>query len=329
MRVLSVFVLALFLASCSSVPTSSLEQKRSELEKIINTGINGEKAKVTVNGNTIRAQISNQILFDFDKYQVKKPFQTRINRLALFLRNNPEMTLVVEGHTDKTGKKAYNKTLSIKRANAVKSSFSRYGVADNRVRAIGYGEERPLHRASNKQNRRVEIIFQEKRTAINQDTNSLSNTISGAEEKMKGFFSGLKEKSNKSGIQPFSINAGFNPNNVPSPRNKRVSNWSLSAIVSPNKILHIVDVPVLIRGASKDKKAHTVELEITVSIPVYTKRYGCIIGTCSENENIKKTETEKVTLEIPANSMGEETTELNILLGESLSNEASSLGQLH
>ena len=52
---------------------------------------------------------------------------------------------VVEGHADSTGAAAYNKQLSQRRADAVRNALIRdYGIAANRLSAVGYGEERPI-----------------------------------------------------------------------------------------------------------------------------------------------------------------------------------------
>ena len=83
-----------------------------------------------------------------------------VKELADFLTKYDHTSLVIEGHTDSAGSAAYNKNLSQKRADAVKTMLvSNYGIDASRIDAIGYGEEKPL--ASNDtaegqaQNRRV------------------------------------------------------------------------------------------------------------------------------------------------------------------------------
>ncbi len=316
MRIIALLFLLVFLSSCSTVPSSSLEQKRSELEKIINTGINGEKAKVTVSGNTIRAQISNQILFDFDKYQVKTPFQGKINRLAVFLKKNPSMTLIIEGHTDKTGKKSYNKSLSIKRANAVKSIFSRYGIAGNRIRSIGYGEERPLHGATNKQNRRVEIIFLDKKSqAVQKEEKGLFGSIIGAvtkatEASSKSTVSKvkkavpIKKKDNSKLVQ---IKAGFDKGTAPSSKIKNTIPWYPIGGTDYLKS----DLPIIVAGISKDKKSHNVEVKVTLEVDRHTRYVQCITFLCSPPEDNTDTYTKTISIRTKPNKVTEERATIN------------------
>ena len=75
------------------------------------------------------------------------------------------VSTVVEGHADSNGAAAYNKQLSQRRADAVRNALIRdYGIAANRLSAVGYGEERPI--ADNKTaagrsaNRRVIAVMQ-------------------------------------------------------------------------------------------------------------------------------------------------------------------------
>ena len=66
--------------------------------------------------------------------------------------------LRVEGHTDSGGKASYNKWLSQKRADSVKSYLLNNGDKNTQIEAVGYGEEQPISSNSkDKINRRVEI----------------------------------------------------------------------------------------------------------------------------------------------------------------------------
>ncbi len=160
MRIKLLFILFFMSSACSVIP-SNIEIRRSELEKIINSDINGERVNVVIQGNTILTQFSNGILFDFDKYQVKKQFIPTIQGLSSYLNTHPSISLIIEGHTDKAGKAGYNRTLSLKRANAVKSIFTSFGVSENRIKTIGQGENKPIPGANDEENRRVVIIFLE------------------------------------------------------------------------------------------------------------------------------------------------------------------------
>jgi len=99
--------------------------------------------------------------FDFDKSTIKKGYYQDIDNLAGVMKQYPDLNVVIEGHTDSVGTAAYNKKLSQRRAESVKKYMVEKGGIDaNRIKAIGFGEEKPI--ASNdtdegrQQNRRVE-----------------------------------------------------------------------------------------------------------------------------------------------------------------------------
>jgi outer membrane protein OmpA-like peptidoglycan-associated protein len=70
--------------------------------------------------------------------------------------------IVLEGHTDATGDAAANKALSRQRAEAVEQILTAGGVAADRLKAEGYGQERPLAENTTEtgraRNRRLELV---------------------------------------------------------------------------------------------------------------------------------------------------------------------------
>ncbi|MNT90758.1 Outer membrane porin F precursor [compost metagenome] len=60
------------------------------------------------------------------------------------MKQYPQTTTVVEGHTDSVGPDAYNQKLSQRRADAVKQVLVQDGVEASRVSSVGYGESRPV-----------------------------------------------------------------------------------------------------------------------------------------------------------------------------------------
>ena len=70
--------------------------------------------------------------------------------------------LTLEGHTDASGEAGYNLRLSQRRADAVVAYLVSRGVAAHRLRAIGFGESRPLpvYGPTDPRQRRVEIVRQ-------------------------------------------------------------------------------------------------------------------------------------------------------------------------
>jgi outer membrane protein OmpA-like peptidoglycan-associated protein len=119
-------------------------------------------AKKTERGMVITL---GDVLFATDRYQLNAQGQSTILKLAQFLQQHPQRTVLIEGFTDSTGDARYNQQLSERRAGAVARSLIDQGVSRQRVETRGYGEAYPV--ASNatptarQLNRRVEIVLSE------------------------------------------------------------------------------------------------------------------------------------------------------------------------
>lgn len=131
---------------------SKLEETQEELDAL--------NAKKTERG--IVLTLSN-VLFAFDKAELLEGAQRNLDQLANFLTQHPDRKVNIEGFTDSTGSEAYNRNLSFRRANAVKSALEQRGIPASRVHTVGYGEAFPVAsnntEAGRQQNRRVEIII--------------------------------------------------------------------------------------------------------------------------------------------------------------------------
>jgi outer membrane protein OmpA-like peptidoglycan-associated protein len=102
------------------------------------------------------------VLFETGKADLMAGAARSIDKLAEFLRENPERSVLVEGHTDSTGGESFNLSLSQRRADSVRSAIMARGISPRRVLARGYGEQYPVANndtsAGRQQNRRVEIV---------------------------------------------------------------------------------------------------------------------------------------------------------------------------
>ena len=72
-----------------------------------------------------------------------------LRKQATWLRENSEITVVLEGHADERGTREYNLALGERRANAAKDYLMTYGVSSSRISVISYGKERPVDSGSN------------------------------------------------------------------------------------------------------------------------------------------------------------------------------------
>ena len=99
--------------------------------------------------------------FDFNKSDIRADSRPILNEAGEILKENPDVRISVEGHTDAIGSDEYNKQLSLRRAEAVFRYLVNHGIPPERMEVIGYGKRRPV--ASNDtdsgraQNRRVEL----------------------------------------------------------------------------------------------------------------------------------------------------------------------------
>jgi OOP family OmpA-OmpF porin len=105
--------------------------------------------------------VEGQILFDINKATLKPGAKELLGRAVTFLKKNPQFDVEIQGHTDATGPKAWNDTLSQMRADSVVEFLVAGGVDAGRLTAKGYGSTEPVAsndtREGRQQNRRVDF----------------------------------------------------------------------------------------------------------------------------------------------------------------------------
>ncbi len=109
--------------------------------------------------------VAHGILFDTDSDRLKPESAPAIQAIARGLENNPNLKLLIEGHTDSVGNAAHNLDLSKRRAEAVKAVLvSQFKVDAERLTTAGLGATRPIDSndtpQGRTQNRRVELVKQ-------------------------------------------------------------------------------------------------------------------------------------------------------------------------
>lgn len=150
LRIISVIVSLFLLAGCG---TSGGPRPGAEEESLITVTQTERGAMVTV---------SERILFESGKSDLRKETAEILDKLAKVLNEKTQKKILIEGHTDNVGSAAFNQKLSEQRADAVKSALLDRGVAKMRIQTKGLGFTQP--KVSNDSedgrriNRRVEII---------------------------------------------------------------------------------------------------------------------------------------------------------------------------
>jgi outer membrane protein OmpA-like peptidoglycan-associated protein len=103
------------------------------------------------------------VLFAFGKSELLTGAIRNVEKVADFLQKNPTRNILIEGYTDSVGSDEFNRTLSQKRADAVKGQLVANGISPDRITTKGYGKQFPV--ASNDSaggrqlNRRVEVLI--------------------------------------------------------------------------------------------------------------------------------------------------------------------------
>jgi len=86
-----------------------------------------------------------QVHFETDDHIVRDRSELQtLTQIAAFLKKNPNVYLVVEGHCDERASASYNIALGMRRANFIRSFLVKNGVDLNKVYTISRGKEKPL-----------------------------------------------------------------------------------------------------------------------------------------------------------------------------------------
>ncbi|MBF0356648.1 MAG: OmpA family protein [Alphaproteobacteria bacterium] len=89
--------------------------------------------------------LSLPVNFDLNSASIRNDAYPALEAILTGIRHSENKHLIIiEGHTDATGSRTYNETLSRKRAESVKQFLVAQGVLPSRLQAIGYGDHRLL-----------------------------------------------------------------------------------------------------------------------------------------------------------------------------------------
>ena len=111
-------------------------------ESLASTGWAGGDIGAVLEGRTTAPMLP--VYFDYDKFDIRADQQGRLRKNADLLNASPQVRVRVEGNTDERGTNEYNMALGERRATSARKYLVNLGVAEGRIDAISYGEERPL-----------------------------------------------------------------------------------------------------------------------------------------------------------------------------------------
>jgi outer membrane protein OmpA-like peptidoglycan-associated protein len=117
-------------------------------------------------GKEIKIDLAADVLFDFDKADLKPEARPALEKVVAVLKAHPKANASIEGHTDGKGADQYNQSLSERRAESVRRWLAENGVS-TQMTSRGWGKRKPVapnakpdgsdDPTGRQKNRRVEI----------------------------------------------------------------------------------------------------------------------------------------------------------------------------
>ena len=169
------FILVAMIMGLLTMPSCSKDQvqvakpvaQEQEQEMTVETAqeeLEREAAERKLRAEKIKFMYED-VYFTEGRYGLSPEAKEILKRKAAWLMKNPELTVLVEGHTDEKGSKEHNFALGDLRAGAVKSFLIRQGIESPRLIAVSFGNERLIDNSHTKmgqeKNRRVHFMVEE------------------------------------------------------------------------------------------------------------------------------------------------------------------------
>ena len=157
----AVVIAAGLFAGCHHKPaeTTKAEATPAATPAVANAGDEAARTGLPAPKETVTLAT---VYFDFDKATLRDDAKAALAKNADALKDNPEVTVRLEGNADERGSTQYNLALGDRRANAVKDYLTSLGIAGNRLETVSYGMERPVDKGHDEaawaKNRRVELV---------------------------------------------------------------------------------------------------------------------------------------------------------------------------
>lgn len=141
-----------------------MEQQRRDFNRVLAPEISAGAIRVVpLTGDRLLVGMTGATAFEVDSDKIQPNFYSTLDKIAGVVNKYGKTQLDIAGHTDSTGRAAYNQDLSQRRAAAVQNYLLSANVYPARLSAAGYGETQPEFLNDTEQgrrlNRRVEIII--------------------------------------------------------------------------------------------------------------------------------------------------------------------------
>ncbi|GHT64592.1 hypothetical protein AGMMS50222_05680 [Endomicrobiia bacterium] len=142
-----------FVAGCKTQDVESSDSAEAKT-------IAAPTSELSTKGDSDVSMDFKTVHFAFDKSDLTDDALETLKENAKYLKDNSELTITIEGHTDNRGTSEYNLALGQRRADKVKEYYVQLGVANDRIKTTSYGREKPVDTDKNEsaysRNRRAE-----------------------------------------------------------------------------------------------------------------------------------------------------------------------------
>lgn len=154
--------LAVILAGCGGEKAVETEPAQIEPPEVEPPVVETEPV-VPEEPEEVPMPVLDDVFFAFDKYNLTDESKQKLQNNVAELKRAADVSIIIEGHCDERGTKAYNLALGEKRANAAKDYITALGISDARITIISYGKERPFDPGHNEEawakNRRAHFVI--------------------------------------------------------------------------------------------------------------------------------------------------------------------------
>lgn len=150
-------------------PSSMAKEQPESIQRKIPEKITEQKVESVSSSDTAspyaeaKEGMFADILFDYDKYNVKESYKSEMQALSAWMMKNSSAKVSIEGHCDERGTNEYNLALGDRRAKSVKDYLLSLGLPASRIETISFGEEKPVCKEQNEEcwskNRRAHFVI--------------------------------------------------------------------------------------------------------------------------------------------------------------------------
>lgn len=136
--------LILLIAGCTTTEKVGGGKGANGYEDLYDSGALPERdERVNPEGADYRTLAAHTIYFGTDSFTIDSSERSKVEKIADWMRSNPEDRIIIAGHCDSRGTTQYNLALGERRALAIREYLIGLGARKKNIFTVSYGEERP------------------------------------------------------------------------------------------------------------------------------------------------------------------------------------------